>query len=155
MKAETIIPFVQYTINMFKDMFNFTPTYGKAYIVKDLTRHKWEISAAVGVMGSSEGIFVIRLKRVLAFRLLNESKMVGNSSKEITEMIAAMVGEFANIICGNALNKISGLGKIDVTVPFIIQGTNHTIVWPAKGSVVAIPFETPHGNFELQLNISS
>ncbi len=155
MTAETIKPFVQYTISMFKDMFNFTPTYGKAYLVKDLTEHKWEISAAVGIMGNLEGIFVLRLKRVLAFKLLNESRMVGSTSEEITQMVTAMVGEFANIICGNALNRIPNAGKFDVTVPFTIQGTNHTIVWPAKGDVVAIPFETPHGSFELQINISS
>lgn len=155
MTAETIKPFVQYTINMFRDMFNFTPTYGKAYVVKDLTKHKWEISAAVGIMGSIEGIFVIRLKRVLAFKLLKDTRMVGTTSEEITSMITAMVGEFANIICGNALNGIHKTGKIDVTVPFTIQGTNHTIVWPAKGDVVAIPFETPHGSFEIHINISS
>lgn len=155
MNAETIKPFVQYTISMFKDMFNFTPTYGKAYLVKDLSEHRWEISAAIGIMGSMEGIFVIRLKRNLAFKLLNESQMVESSSEEITEMIAAMIGEFTNIICGNALNRISTQGKIELTVPFTIQGTNHTIVWPTKGDVVAIPFDTPHGKFELQINISS
>lgn len=155
MNVETIKPFVQYTISMFKDMFSFTPTYGKAYLVKDLSEHKWDISAAVGIMGSLEGIFVLRLKRTLAFKLLNESQMVGNNSEEITEMISAMVGEFVNIICGNALNRIPKTGKIDVTVPFTIQGTNHTIVWPTKGDVIAIPFETPHGSFELQVNISS
>lgn len=155
MNAETIKPFVQFTIIMFREMFNFTPTYGKAYIVKDLNEHKWEISAAVGIMGAIEGIFVIRLKRVLAFKLLNDSQMAYSTSSEITEMITAMVGEFANIICGNALNTISGEGKTDVTVPFTIQGTNHTIVWPAKGDVIAIPFETPHGSFEVHINISA
>ncbi|QEN04920.1 chemotaxis protein CheX [Thiospirochaeta perfilievii] len=155
MTANMIKPFVLYTINMFRDMFNFTPSYGKAYIVKDLELHKWEISAVVGIMGGLEGIFVIRLKRTLAFKLLNESKMVGSNSSEITNMITGMVGEFANIICGNALNLIKDLGKIDVTVPFTIQGTNHTIVWPAKGDIIAIPFNTPHGEFELQININA
>lgn len=155
MNAATIKPFVQYTISMFKDMFNFTPTYGKAFVVEDFEEHNWDISAVVGIMGSYEGIFVFRLKRTLAFKLLNETKMVGSSSGEITSMITAMVGEFTNIICGNALHMIGKDQKIDVTVPFTIQGTNHTIVWPVKGKVIAVPFETPHGSFEIQINIVS
>ena len=154
MNAEIVKTFVLYTVSMFKDMFNFTPNYGKAHLVTDQSNHKWDISAAVGIMGVYEGIFAIRLKRVLAFKLLNESRMVGNNSEEITEMITAMVSEFANIICGNSLNRITKSGKTDVTVPFTIQGTNHTIVWPAKGDIIAIPFDTPLGEFELQLNIT-
>ncbi len=154
MDVETIKPFVQYTVSMFKDMFNFTPIYGKAFEIKDFRTHNWEISSVVGIMGSIEGIFVIRLKRSLAFKLLNEIRMVGNSTEEIQNMINEMIGEFANIICGNALNKIPKSGEIDVTVPFTITGTNHTIVWPVKGKVIGIPFHTPHGDFEVQINIA-
>ena len=94
-------------------MFNFTPIYGKAFEIKDFRTHNWEISSVVGIMGSIEGIFVIRLKRSLAFKLLNEIRMVGNSTEEIQNMINEMIGEFANIICGNALNKIPKSGEID------------------------------------------
>lgn len=154
MDAETIKPFLKYTISMFREMYNFTPTYNKAYVQRDIRRHKWDISGVIGIMGDTEGIFVIRLKRKLAFKLLNQSNLVAETSKDITNMITGMVAEFANIICGNALNIVSEK-NVNLTVPFTIQGTDHTVTWPAKGRVIAIPFNTPHGSFEIQINISS
>lgn len=139
---------------MFRDMYNFTPTYNKAYIVKDMSEHRWDISGVVGIMGDYEGVFVIRLKRSVAFKLLNQMNIAAEDSKTITELITAMVAEFANIICGNALNRISQK-NIDITVPLTIQGTNHTISWPAKGQVIAIPFNTPYGSFEIEINLST
>lgn len=155
MKAEIAKTFVLYTVSMFKDMFNFTPVYKKAYIIKDLQDHKWDISAAVGIIGSIEGVVAIRMKRSLAFKLLNESNMVGDCSDEIIEMISGMISEFANIICGNSINRLYDSSKINVTVPFTIQGTNHTITWPTDGDIIAIPFDTPLGGFELQLSLTS
>lgn len=153
MNAETIKPFVQYTISLFKEMYKFTPNYEKAYIVKNLEAHNWDISGVVGIMGALEGVFTIRLKRVLAFKLLNQSKISTDSPEEIIEMISDMVAEYANVICGNAINRIAG-EKVELTVPFTVQGVDHTISWPAKGNIIAIPFNTPHGMFEVQLNFS-
>ncbi|MBN2618245.1 MAG: chemotaxis protein CheX [Spirochaetales bacterium] len=154
MDKELIKPFLQYTISMFKEMYNFTPIYSKAHKVTDLSTHKWDISGVVGILGNYEGIFAIRLKRSLAFKLLNQANLISENPDEIIQMISGMISEFANIVCGNALNKIDpNNGKI--TVPLTIQGTNHTISWPLKGPVIAIPFTTPYGDFEIQLNFSS
>lgn len=154
MDTEIIKPFLKYTISMFKDMYNFTPTYKNAYIVKDLIKHNWDITGVIGIMGDYEGIFVIRLKRTVAFKLLNHSNMAADNSKDITDLITGMVAEYTNIICGNAMNIISK-ENISITVPFTIQGSNHTVAWPAKGNIIAIPFNTPFGPFEIQINISS
>ncbi|MGL1891068.1 MAG: chemotaxis protein CheX [Spirochaetaceae bacterium] len=154
MDTETIKPFLKSTIRMFKDMYNFTPTFGKAHIVTDLEHHSWNISGVIGIMGSYEGIFVIRLKKTTAFKLLKEATKVPETSKEIVETITAMIGEFANIICGNALNILT-MDNVEITVPLTVQGTNHTISWPVKGHVIAIPFNTPYGQFELHINIVS
>lgn len=153
MDVEIIKPFLKYTISLFKEMYNFTPVYKKAYVLKDLKNHRWDISGVIGIMGKYEGVFAIRLKRSLAFKLLNHSELIANNSKEIIHLTSEMVSEFANIICGNALNMITK-EDIDVTVPFSIQGLNHTIAWPVHGKVIAIPFNTPYGSFEIQINIS-
>lgn len=139
---------------MFRDMYSFTPKFKNAYHVKNLMEHNWNITGVIGIMGDYEGIFVIRMKRVVAFKLLNHANLVGESSKDITNLITAMIAEYTNIICGNAMNIISK-NNVNVTVPFTVQGSNHTISWPAKGEIIAIPFDTPYGPFEIQINISS
>ncbi len=154
MDKELVKPFIKSTISMFKDMFNFTPAIGKAYVVTNFREHNWDISGVIGIMGSHEGVFVIRLKRVLAYKLLKESRMAPESPEEITNIISGMVGEFANIICGNALNVVTN-DELNITVPLTVQGTNHTIAWPIKGTVIAIPFTTPYGSFEMHINIDA
>lgn len=154
MDATVINPFLKSAINMFKEMFHFTPEYGKAYLVEGFGNHRWEISGVIGIVGKTEGVIVIRLTRSLAFKLLKESGMKAETPEEINGLINGMVGEFANIISGNAINMITQ-DKVDVTVPITIQGTNHTISWPNKGAIIGIPFYTPHGPFEMQINISS
>ncbi len=154
MDAKIINPFLMSAINMFKEMFNFTPENGKPYLVEGFANHRWDISGVIGIVGSTEGVIVIRLTRSMAFRLLIESGLKTDDAEETNSMINGMVGEFANIISGNALNMISSK-KVDVTVPITIQGTNHTISWPNKGPIVGIPFYTPFGPFEIQVNLSS
>ncbi len=154
MDATIINPFLQSAINMFKEMFYFTPEHGKPYVVEGFGNHRWEISGIIGIVGSTEGVIVIRLTRSLAFRLLKEAGMEGKNAEEINDLINGMVGEFANIISGNAINMITQK-KVDITVPITIQGTNHTISWPNKGSIIGIPFHTPHGPFEMQINLIS
>ncbi len=153
MKREDIKSFVKSTIVLFKEMYNFTPTFGKAYLVEDFSKHNWDISGVIGILGSHEGIFAIRLKRTLAYKLLKASNMDSDDSKEIVALTAALIGELANIICGNALNLVSDC-TIIITAPLTIQGTNHTVAWPVNGLVVGIPFHTPHGEFEIHININ-
>lgn len=154
MDAKIINPFLKSAINMFKEMFNFTPEYGKAYLVEGFGNHRWEISGVIGIVGSTEGVIVIRLTRAMAFKLLKESGMSTDDQDETNSLINGMVGEFANIISGNALNMIT-TKKVDITVPITVQGTNHTISWPNKGPIIGIPFYTPYGNFEMQVNLVS
>lgn len=154
MDKEIIKPFLKYTISMFQDMYNFTPIYKNAYIVKDQKEHGWDISGVIGILGDYEGVFAIRLKRTVAFKLLNHANMAADNSKDMSQLINGMVAEFTNIICGNAMNLISK-EDTNITVPFTVQGSMHTISWPAKGDIIAIPFKTPYGPFEIHINISS
>ncbi len=154
MDASIINPFLKSAINMFKEMFHFTPEYSTPYVVNNFGNHRWEISGIIGIVGIAEGVIVIRLTRNVAFKLLKQSGMAGDNPDEIDDLINGMVAEFANIISGNALNAISDK-MVDITVPITVQGKNHTISWPQKGPIIGVPFTTPHGPFEMQINIAS
>lgn len=154
MNAVIINPFLKSTINMFQEMFNLTPVTGTPYIVSGFGNHRWEISGIIGIVGDTEGVIVIRLPRSLALRLLIEAGIDVQNTDDIDGLIHGMVGEFSNIISGNAINHISQ-EKIDITVPITVQGENHTISWPNKGAIIGLPFSTPFGSFEMQINITT
>lgn len=154
MDVTIVNPFLKTTINMFLEMFHFKPNYGKPHVVSSFGNHRWEISGVIGLVGSVQGVVVIRLTKVLAERLLHKSGLETSSPEEESQLIDEMVGEFVNIISGNALDELSGR-DLDISVPVTIQGKNHTIAWPNRGPIIGIPFYTPYGPFEVQVNISS
>lgn len=154
MNATVINPFLNSTINMFQEMFKITPENGKPYIVSSFGNHRWDISGIIGIVGDTEGVIVIRLTRSLALRLLIEAGINVQSTKDLDGLIQGMIGEFANIISGNAINHIAQ-EKIDITVPITVQGQNHTISWPNKSAIIGLPFTTPFGSFEMQISIST
>lgn len=140
-------------MNMFREMFQIKPEIGKPYILDHLLNHRWEISGIIGLTGQANGIVVIRLPRVLTVRLLEKSgiEIPQNQDDEVEQLINEMVGEFVNIIAGNALSQFSDM-VIDISPPFTVQGPNHSIAWPTRlGPIVSIPFRTPIGPFEVDV----
>ncbi|MBN2617870.1 MAG: chemotaxis protein CheX [Spirochaetales bacterium] len=153
MDASIINPFLVSTINLFKEMFGIKIENGNPYIAKSNGNHRWDVSGVIGVVGETEGVIVIRFTRTLAFKLLIESGLDDKSMTNTDELIRGMVGEFANIISGNAINSMKNK-KVDITVPITIQGENHTISWPAKAPIISVPFTSPYGPFEVQISLT-
>jgi len=58
-----------------------------------------------------------------------------------------MIGELVNIVAGNATTAIDG--SIDISPPVVVYGQNHNIAWPKTIPVIAIPFTTAMGPFEV------
>ena len=150
MDVRLINPFLDATINLLETMFTLEVTPGKPYILENLLGHRWEISGVVGVLGSRRGVVAIRLHHLLLDKLLEKSGVVVTDEDERYETINAMVGELINIISGNAISEMSFPG-IDISVPMVIQGENHRLSWPKIGPVIAIPFPTKWGNYEVQV----
>ncbi len=152
MSVSFINPFLASTMNLFTEMFQITPEMGKPFVLDLLGNHRWEISGVIGLTGQANGIVVIRLPHMLSTKLLEKSGVeVPQDPQELEQIINEMVGEFVNIIAGNALSQLGHL-KIDVSPPFTIQGHNHSIAWPTKlGPIISIPFHTKHGPFEVDV----
>jgi chemotaxis protein CheX len=152
MKAEHVNPFLDATINLMKTTFKLEPSVGSPYVVDDLTSHRWEISGVMVSTGSAIGVVAVRLSRLLCSKLLTLSGVEARTTKEQEELINGMVGELVNVVAGNAATKLQGY-NIKVSVPFVVQGTNHTIAWPERAPIIGIPFRTPHGPFAVYVSL--
>ena len=152
MKAEHINPFLTSTLDIFENMLGVKPDVGNKSLITNFYSHRWDISGIIGITGAAEGVVAIRLTEKLVQKTLEKSEISWNSPEEKEQIIIGMVGEIVNMIAGNALGKITQF-DLDITVPFVVQGTNHSIGWPQNNPIIAIPFITPWGPFEVNVSM--
>ena len=150
MNAAIINPFLTSAVDLFREMFSIQADAGQPYVLTDQTSHNWEISGILGITGDYQGILAFRLPRPLADKLLEKSGVTSDSEEERKDTVNGMVGELTNIISGNAPSKFENV-TIDISPPVVVLGENHRIAWPKIGPVMAIPFSTTHGNFEVNV----
>lgn len=152
MNVALINPFLSSTISMFEQTFSIQPAPGEVYLDERAHSHRWDISAVMVLTGNAIGVVAIRLTKLLADRLLLKSEIRWETEDERAELINGMVGELVNVIAAQASSNLVDY-KIIVSVPVVVQGKDHTIAWPDKQPIVAIPFVTPLGPFVVNVSL--
>jgi chemotaxis protein CheX len=152
MKAEYINPFLESTIHLFTKTFSISPEVSKPYVLTDIGNHRWEISGVMVLTGTAIGVVAVRLTKFLTSKLLEKSGLEFSSDEERNNLITDMVSELVNVVAGNAATKLTDY-NIKVSVPFVVQGVNHTISWPERSPIIAIPFLTSFGPFAVYVCI--
>ncbi len=152
MDAAHINPFLSSTISLFEKLFAVTPQPGEIFLDTKARKHRWDISAVMVLTGSAIGVVAIRLTRVLADKLLEKSGVGWKTDDERESLINGMVGELVNIIAASASTKI-GEFNIEISVPIVVQGENHTISWPESAPIIGVPFWTPFGPFLVDISL--
>ncbi|MBI9103465.1 MAG: chemotaxis protein CheX [Spirochaetales bacterium] len=154
MDAKIINPFLNGTIELFREMLFLSPTPGAPFLLDNDISHRWEISGLIGLVGDSDGIVVLRVTNLLAEKLLFKSNLIVDDETEKKQIINEMISELVNIISAKALYHLKDF-NIRLTPPFTIQGKNHTISWPSNSPIIAVPFHTKYGPFEVEISIAS
>ncbi|HPO02010.1 MAG TPA: chemotaxis protein CheX [Treponemataceae bacterium] len=131
-------------------MFSIDARAGEPYLLGDELKHRWEISGILGLTGDYQGLVGFRLPRLLADKMLERSGIETKTEEERQETVYGMIGEMTNIIAGNASSAIDH-ASIDISPPVVIFGENHRIAWPKTMPVIAIPFSSPSGPFEVDV----
>jgi chemotaxis protein CheX len=150
MDVTIINPFLTATINLFQNMFGLEAQPGTPYVLEGETKHRWEISGLLGLTGDYQGLVGFRLPRMLGDKMLQKSGIVTKGEEERQDTVYEMIGEITNIIAGNAASDIKS-ASIDISPPVVVRGENHQIAWPKAMPVVAIPFTTTNGPFEVNV----
>jgi chemotaxis protein CheX len=150
MDVTIINPFLSACENAFKSMFNLVPDHKAPYILDVIANRHWEISGLLGLTGDYSGVIAFRLHTVLANKMLEISGVPINSPEEKEDMARQLVSEFTNIIGGNAASAITHK-NINISPPVVVTGKDHSISWPRNYPVVAIPFVTQFGPFEVDV----
>ncbi len=152
MKVEYINPILEATINLFDKTFGIVPEAGKPFILERSTAHRWDVSGVMVLTGKVIGVVVIRLTRHLSVKLLQRACIEFETDDEREELTNGLVGELINVISGNAATQLSDF-NIKVSVPFVVQGMNHSVMWPERVPIIGIPFNTPYGPFLVNISL--
>ena len=150
MNAKIINPFLSAGLSTIESMFSIAPTNKEPYLLQVDMGHPWEISGLLGITGDYNGIVAFRLHKILSLKMLELSGMTVANKDEQEEMATGLVSEFTNIIAGNAVSMIPDV-NLKVSPPVTVSGRNHVISWPRNYPVIAIPFVTKHGPFEVDV----
>ncbi|MCQ2580308.1 MAG: chemotaxis protein CheX [Treponemataceae bacterium] len=150
MNVKIINPFLSAGLSVFETMFNLGSTNKEPFLLDVSMGHQWEISGLLGITGDCNGIVAFRLGRTLAYKMLELSGMGDIKDEEKEEMAKQLVAEFTNVVSGNAISELSAM-NLTVSPPVTISGRNHSISWPKNYPVIAIPFVTKYGAYEVDV----
>ncbi len=152
MKKEIIDLFIEKTKKTFFVLFRKEIREGSPYIISGTGNDNWDISGFVGAAGSCQGLVAIRLTQSTGEDLMDLIKMDFPDLTGRWVILNDMIGELANTVAGNVLSEAGG-DKFRLSVPITVQGKNHIISWPKKAEILAIPFSSDIGSFELQISL--
>jgi len=148
-----IQPFIKVCETVFHDFCQTEVKAGRVFFVsKDEYVSKWDISGIIGLSGEASGAVAISLKDVTAFQVTK--MLTGKDHKSFDSDVTDAVGEIINIIAGNVKKNFEEELRIKISLPSIVKGVAHSIVWPSeKTRIICIPF-TIFSNQEMCLSIA-
>ena len=135
-----IQPFIKVCETVFHEFCQTEVTAGRVFFVsKDEYESNWDISGIIGLSGEASGAVAISLKDVTAFQVTKT--LTGSEHSSLDADVTDAVGEIINIIAGNVKKNFEEELKIKISLPTIVKGKAHSIVWPSeKTRIICIPF---------------
>lgn len=149
MKAKYINPFLNASINLFKEYLEIQVVTGKPFVRKD-PQDLEEVSAIIGLAGETIGAVVLSFSRDTALKIV--SKFAQKTYNSLGKEVLDGVGELVNIIAGNAKKDLIDF-RIEISLPGVITGHNYKMHWPDKIPVVSIPFTSELGDFTVNVSL--
>lgn len=149
MDAKIINAFLTEGMNTFEAMFGIKATPKEAHLLEVHAGHPWEVSGLLGITGMYKGIIAFRLHKILASKML-ELSGIACRPEDFDDMALELVSEFTNIISGHAVSVIKNC-ELEISPPLTVIGQNHQISWPKSYPIIAIPFVTKFGPFEVDV----
>lgn len=149
MDVNLINPFLEATLHVLKTIAGIDAHKGKPFLKKDNVAIG-DVSGVIGLAGDMNGIISVTFTEKCIFYIV--TGMFGEEVKELNAEIGDAVGEIANMISGQARQKLEGQGtNLQAAIPSVVIGKNHTISHLTKQPIIALPFSTQGGDFTVEI----
>jgi len=135
-----IQPFVKVCESVFQNFCRIEVKPGRVYfLLREEYEKKWDISGLIGLSGEVMGAVAISMSDQTAVKITKS--LTGKDHSAFDTDVTDAVGEIINIIAGNVKKDFEEELRIKISLPSIIKGKNHSIVWPSeKTRIICIPF---------------
>lgn len=154
METKYIEPFIEATINIFKEFYSEELILKTPFLFDKNEDMGWDLSAVIGIAGETKGVITLSFPKELIIKLTE--KLVGYPIKNLDEDVIDSTGEVVNIIAGNAKKGLEQF-RLVISLPSIVTGEDHKIAWPSNSNmpIVTIPFDTSLGSFHLSVGLEN
>ena len=155
MKAEYINAYILATRKLFDVMFMITRFEREIFTASTRPEAQYGVSAIVGITGGCSGIVVLSFSKEVASKMVTQ--MTGDEVCECNDDACDAVGEMVNIIAGNANRELEklGLGKLNISVPTVLIGSELKVNNPKNFPYVCISFNTDLGPFAINVSLKT
>ncbi|MDR0315459.1 MAG: chemotaxis protein CheX [Treponema sp.] len=140
---QLIKPFLDVTLNAFQSFVGCELSPRHPYFADPESDFKADISGVTGVIGLSgviRGAVIVSMSKSTAIKVTD--MLIGEPHTELDGDVVDAIGEIVNIIAGNIKQKIAEGDGIVISLPTVIKGKEHSIVWPSNQErILCIPFK--------------
>ncbi|MDR1058669.1 MAG: chemotaxis protein CheX [Treponema sp.] len=141
--------FASVCTTVFKAMLNYDLEAGAPFYINRDKVKAWDVSALIRLSGEARGLVALSMKTDLAIAIAG--KLTKKRHRFLDEEVIDAVGEMANIIAGNVTQKLENLFNLNISLPRILTGIGHEILWAdTRLRIISVPFKLPD-NHELCL----
>jgi chemotaxis protein CheX len=151
MDVKYINPFLRGTLEVLKKMAFIEPLPGKPYLKKN-SLAQGDVSGIVGITGDMTGSLAISFSEPCICQLVGN--IIGEHYSEANQDVFDGVGEITNMISGVARTLLEKEGmQVNIAIPAVVYGKDHTITHILKSPSIIIPFNTDKGSFVIDVCI--
>ena len=148
MDVELAKPFVKAAVDVLSTMAFIQPKAGKPFVKKNSVAHG-DVTGLVGLTGEKSGSVSISFTKNCAVAIVKN--MLGDEIEDIVSDVKDAVGEITNMISGQARAGLAEQGLVfQGSTPSVVMGDNHSISHVSHSPIMAIPFQTEHGEFTIE-----
>lgn len=149
MDVKLVNPFINATLHVLETISSTKASPGKPFL-KENQEALGDVTAVIGLMGEASGTISVSFTESCILSIV--SKMFGEEMTSVNNEIQDAVGEISNMISGQARQKLETMGTtLKAAIPTVVTGKGHSITHITKSPIIAIPFDTDHGAFSIEV----
>lgn len=151
MNVEFINPFLLAAVKVLETM-TFTEAKPRKPYLKQDKEPKGDVTGIIDISGQAEGSLAITFSHDCICHLV--ANMFGEQVDTINQDVKDAVGELTNMISGDARRQLAESGlPLQAGIPQVFSGPGHKV--EHSGPAIAVPFETPGGEFTIEVCIAN
>ena len=153
MDIRIINPFLEATLEVTQTMASLESAIGKPAL-KEGTKASGEVTGLIALKSDDHnGSLAITFEEKAILAMYEQ--MLGEISEKIDDAVLDLAGEFTNMVCGGAKQRLASTGyNFDITQPEIFSGSPHEVVHLQKGPVITLPVTMEAGKLFIEVNLT-